>query len=133
MPAMIDALPQATQQLERAVENLGAGPAGREVVESSLTACLATLESVRDEAARTAAGSLDLVRLEARASENIDLAGLSLQRQEGATDGNDVAALQHALFHTRRALDYFHHFAEAVTERTRATDRERNRKEFLSG
>jgi len=130
---MNEALQQATQQLERAVEDLGGGPEALAGISNGLAICLQTLQDAREDAERTAAGSLDLVRLEARAAENIDLARLSLQRQEGAGDGDDVAALQDALFHTGRALDYLQRFVEILTERTRMADRERNRKEFMAG
>ncbi len=134
MPDMTDGLLEATQQLERAVEELGSQPGERgDVSGASLAMCLHTLVRVREEAERTAVGSLDLVRLEARAAENIDLAALSLERQEGAADERDVGALQDALFHARRALDYLQRFVESLTERTRTADRERNRKEFMSG
>lgn len=132
MPDIADALALAAQQLDEAVAGLGTDSDAPDGVEGTLSACLTTLQSVRGEAERAAEGSLDLVRLEARASENMDLAILALERLETATDGSR-AALQTALFHTRRALDYFHRFLEDLTERTRAIDRERNRQEFLSG
>lgn len=132
MPTMNDALQQATQQLERAVEGLSAGPEAQEGSETVLAICLQSLDGARQEAEQMAAGSLDLVRLEARSAENLDLARLALQRQEGAS-GSKVGTLKDALFHTRRALDYLQRFAELVTERTRVADRERNQKEFMAG
>jgi hypothetical protein len=130
---MTDVLAEATLQLDSAASSISSGdPEAQEAVRASLTACLAALRSVTGEAERAAVLSLDLVRLHARAAENLDLADLSLERSEGAQDSR-MGDLQRALFHAHRAVDYFQRYLETLTERTRAVDRERNRQEFMSG
>jgi hypothetical protein len=127
-----DTLADAAQHLELAVSELGSDSGAQDNVRDALSSCLATLRVVGSEAERAASGTADLIGLAARASENVDLAGLFLERQEEAGEsGTD--ALRSALFHTRRALDYFQRFLADLTDRTRSLDRDRNRQEFLSG
>lgn len=132
MPDIAETLADATLQLEAAQSSVGTDAGAAERAREALAGCLASLRSASGEAERAATGANDLIRLEARAAENLDLAALFLERdQDGGASTS--AGLQSALFHARRALDYFQRFLEELTERTRTLDRERNRQEFLSG
>jgi hypothetical protein len=135
-PAVIDlggGVSAARQRLDQAASRLEQDQVSFRDVEGPLSAGLALLEEIRREAERAAVSSISLARLEAKAAENIDLAGLALERDERGSAAEGMSSLQAALFHAQRALDYLQTFLDEMTESTRAVDRERNRQEFMSG
>jgi hypothetical protein len=132
MTEMSEALEVAGRELESAVSRLDAGESGQAHVRGALTSAIGSLRAVCGEADRTADGSLELVKLETRATENLDLAEMSLDRAGGGSS-RALASLQDALFHANRARDYLVSFLELLVERTRTVDRQRNENEFMAG
>lgn len=100
----------------------------------ALRAALAQLRVVAQQVSSWTDESPDLVRIDARADENLALAELALESANGADVAQEMLyAARDAVFHAQRSIGLMRRLEREGRERTRQLDRDKNRREFLSG
>jgi hypothetical protein len=100
----------------------------------ALSAALAHLRVVAQQVSSWTDESPELVRIDARADENLALAGLALESANGADVAQEMLYAAHdAVFHAQRSIGLMRRLEHEGRERTRQLDRDKNRREFLSG
>jgi hypothetical protein len=97
----------------------------------ALRAALNQLGAVAQQVSSWADESPELIRIAARADENLALAELALESADIAQE--TLYAARDAVFHARRSIELLRRLEREGRERTRQLDRDKNRREFLSG
>jgi hypothetical protein len=100
----------------------------------ALRAALAHLRAVGRNVSSWTDESPELIRIDARADENLALAELALESADGADIAQEMLyAARDAVFHARRSIELMRRLERQGRERIRQLDRDKNRREFLSG
>jgi len=99
-----------------------------------LRAALIQLRAVAQQVSSWTDESPELIRIDARADENLALAELALESADSADVAQEMLyAARDAVFHAQRSIELMRRLEREGRERTRQIDRDKNRREFLSG
>jgi hypothetical protein len=100
----------------------------------ALRTALVHLRAVAQRVSSWADDFPELIRIDAHADENLALAELALESADAADVTHEMLyTARDAAFHAGRSIELMRRLEREGRERTRQLDRDKNRREFLSG